>query len=144
MSRHSRITRTVFSPFARRSATVFGSTTSRPSFRARMELRTIRPTLASSWASAARATSRSYSLRGSTARSLPSGARMNWTLLFALPVFAMFLSVIIFLSVINLSAVADRVNGDDVASHREHNAPVTRPQPHSGDALERFHVANTG
>jgi hypothetical protein len=48
-----------------------------------------------------------------------------------------------FLSVINLSAVADRVNGDGVAFHREHNAPVTGPQPHSGDALERFHVANT-
>src|ERR1700726_3403214 len=138
MSRHSRTTRTTFSPFARRSATPFGNTTSRPSLRARMELRTIRLAPASSCVSAAGATSRAYSLRGSTARSSPLGVRMNWALLFALLVFAMVLSAI------NIAAVADRVNCDGVTLHREQDAPVTRAQPHSGGTFERLHIADTG
>src|SRR5882762_11091647 len=137
MSRHSRMTRTALSPLARRSATDFGSTTSRPSLRARVELRTIRLAAASSCASAARATSRSYSTRGSTARSPPPGVWMNWTLLFAVPVFAM-----VSLSVVNFAAVSDRVNCDGVGFDRKQHAPVTGAQPHCGYAFERFHVAD--
>src|SRR5450432_906735 len=68
---------------------------------------------------------------------------MNCTLLLAMPAFAMKFSRYI-LSVINLAAVSHRVNRDGVALHREHDAPIARPQSHSTCAFERFHVADTG
>ena len=46
------------------------------------------------------------------------------------------------LSVVNLAAVSDRVNCDGVAFDRKQHAPVTGAQPHSGYAVERFHVAD--
>jgi len=62
---------------------------------------------------------------------------MNWTLLFAVPVFAM-----VSLSVVNFAAVSDRVNCDGVGFDRKQHAPVTGAQPHCGYAFERFHVAD--
>src|SRR4051812_13308068 len=138
MSRHSRMTRTALSPFTRRSATAFGNATSRPSLRARVELRTMRLAAASSCASAASATNRSYSLRGRTARSSPPGVRMNWTELFAVLAFA------IVSSIINVAAVSDRMNCDGVGSDREHDAPITGAQPHSDDTFERLHITSAG
>src|SRR5262245_34977156 len=62
---------------------------------------------------------------------------MNWTLLFALPVFAMVSSII------NIAAMSNRVNCDSVAFHREQDTPVAGSQPHSSGTFERFHVAGT-
>jgi hypothetical protein len=47
-------------------------------------------------------------------------------------------------SIVDIAAVSDRVNGDDVGFDRKQHAPVADAQPHSGHAFERFHVANTG
>ena len=62
---------------------------------------------------------------------------MNCTLLLTVPILAMLSS-----QSLNVAAMSDRMNRDGVALDREQHAPISGAQPHSGDALERFHIAN--
>src|SRR3954469_7085710 len=70
------------------------------------------------------------------ARSLPSGARMNCTLLLAAC-----LAVIAFAipsSFVDVAAMPHRMNQDGVTIEREQNAPVADAQSHAADAIERL------
>src|SRR5450756_708224 len=129
ISRHSRRTRSAFSPLAIRSTIFFGisGAPAAISLRARA---TSRALPISSSASAALAANASYSLRGRMAIS-------------PLSVFLKRTFMVLVLSVVDFPAVADRHDDDRGVILNEDHAPIAAPKAATTAALEPLHIARS-